>query len=49
MIVFQIEKIVGVKEVLRFRSSHHKCSMKKAVLGNLTKSTGKTPVPESIF
>ena len=32
-------------DLSKARSSHHRCSIKKGVLKNLTKFTGKTPVP----
>ena len=31
------------------RSSHWRCSVKKVLLKNFAKSTGKTPVPEYLF
>ena len=31
------------------RSSHQRCSVKKVILKNFTKFTGKEPVPESLF
>ena len=37
----------GYINIMLNRSSHRRCSLKKGVLKNLAKFTGKTPIPET--
>ena len=47
----EIDKHLKVRKLklILDRSSHRRCSIKKAVLKKFVKFTGKRPVPESLF